>query len=136
MEILGWTLGSLESIAIVILIGFSVDYAVHLANHYVESVFEDRFRRMQDALSGIGISIVSGAITTIGSGLFLFLATVVFFTKFAFLICGTILFSLLYSFGFFTAMNHAIGPQKNFGNIGYYVVTPLKNKIKQCLKEK
>mmetsp|Transcript_2984 Transcript_2984/g.2749 ORF Transcript_2984/g.2749 Transcript_2984/m.2749 type:complete len:87 (-) Transcript_2984:247-507(-) len=86
MEVLGWSLGSLESIAIVMLIGFSVDYAVHLANHYVESVFEDRYRRMQDALSGIGISIISGAITTIGSGVFLFLATVVFFTKFAFLI--------------------------------------------------
>mmetsp|Transcript_18887 Transcript_18887/g.21142 ORF Transcript_18887/g.21142 Transcript_18887/m.21142 type:complete len:303 (-) Transcript_18887:312-1220(-) len=86
MEILGWTLGTIESIAIVILIGFSVDYAVHLANHYVESVFEDRYRRMQDALSGIGISIISGAITTVGSGIFLFLATVVFFTKFAVLI--------------------------------------------------
>jgi len=90
MEIVGWTLGTIESIAIVILIGFSVDYAVHLANHYVESVFDDRYRRMQDALSGIGISIVSGAITTIGSGIFLFLATVMFFTKFAILITATI----------------------------------------------
>ena len=44
MELAGWQLGVAESIAVVILIGFSVDYVVHLANHYVESVFPDKFR--------------------------------------------------------------------------------------------
>lgn len=34
----GWELGISESIALVIVIGLSVDYVVHLANHYVESV--------------------------------------------------------------------------------------------------
>jgi len=124
MEIIGWTLGVIESIAIVILIGFSVDYAVHLANHYVESVYEDRFRRMEEALSSMGISIFSGAITTIGSGIFLFFATLVFFQKFAVLIIGTIGFSLFFSLVFFSALNHLIGPQKNFGNLKYYIVTP------------
>lgn len=37
MEMAGWELGVAESIAIVILIGMSVDYVVHLANHYIES---------------------------------------------------------------------------------------------------
>jgi protein dispatched 1 len=66
MEMSGWTLGIIESIAMVILIGFSVDYVVHLANHYVESVYEDRYRKMQESLGSIGISILSGAITTFG----------------------------------------------------------------------
>lgn len=39
MEMQGWELGIAESITIVILIGLSVDFVVHLANHYVESVY-------------------------------------------------------------------------------------------------
>lgn len=46
MEMNGWELGVAESIAIVILIGMSVDYVVHLANHYVESMFPDKHRKM------------------------------------------------------------------------------------------
>lgn len=46
MELSGWELGVAESITIVILIGFSVDYVVHLANHYVESSYSDKFKRM------------------------------------------------------------------------------------------
>lgn len=45
IEIVGWELGVSESVAIVILIGLSVDYVVHLANHYVECVYNDRFRK-------------------------------------------------------------------------------------------
>ncbi|CAI2362894.1 unnamed protein product [Moneuplotes crassus] len=139
MEILGWTLGILESLAIVILIGFSVDYVVHLANHYVESVYEDRYRRMEEALSSMGISIFSGAITTIGSGVFLFLATLVFFTQFAVLILSTILFSLFFALVFFTALNHLIGPQRNQGNMKYYVTDPAikwtKKKLDGCFRK-
>mmetsp|Transcript_19326 Transcript_19326/g.1710 ORF Transcript_19326/g.1710 Transcript_19326/m.1710 type:complete len:86 (-) Transcript_19326:445-702(-) len=46
MELSGWELGIAESITIVILIGLSVDFVVHLANHYVESVYPDKFRRI------------------------------------------------------------------------------------------
>lgn len=41
----GWEFGVAESITVVILIGFSVDYVVHLANHYVESSYDDKFTR-------------------------------------------------------------------------------------------
>lgn len=46
MEMAGWELGVAESVAIVILIGMSVDYVVHLATHYVESSYTDRYRKM------------------------------------------------------------------------------------------
>lgn len=42
MVLLGWELGVPESIAIVIAIGFSVDYVVHLAAHYVHSPFHSK----------------------------------------------------------------------------------------------
>jgi len=43
---------------------------------------------------------------------------------------------LIFSFGLFTALNHAIGPQKKFGNIKYYVVEPLREKIVAFMKKK
>lgn len=46
MELSGWSIGIAESITIVILIGFSVDYVVHLANHYVGSSYKKRFLKI------------------------------------------------------------------------------------------
>ena len=46
MELLGWEFGVAESIAVVILIGFSVDYVVHLANHFVEAPYKERKKRI------------------------------------------------------------------------------------------
>ena len=48
-------LGIAESVASVILIGFSVDYCVHLAGAYVESGKSTREGRTQDALTAMGI---------------------------------------------------------------------------------
>jgi predicted RND superfamily exporter protein len=41
-----WELGVAESMGIVILIGFSVDYVVHLSSHYIHSPHGKRFNRM------------------------------------------------------------------------------------------
>lgn len=72
MYLLGWQLGVSESIAMVIVIGFSIDYVVHLSTHYVTSKFAYRTDRARDAISAMGVSIFSGGMTTLGSGAFLF----------------------------------------------------------------
>lgn len=131
MQLAGWQLGIIEAIAIVIIIGFSVDYVVHLANHYVESVYKDKFRRMQDSLTGVGISIVSGAITTLGSSLPLFFALIVFFNKFAILMLSTILFSLYSAMVIFVSINLLIGPSGTCGDLSYYIVRPVYGQIKK-----
>lgn len=79
MVFAGWELGVSESVAVVILIGFSVDYVVHLSKHYQESSFTGRYDRIRESLKEMGISIVSGAITTFGSGIFLFGAKIIVF---------------------------------------------------------
>lgn len=61
-----------ESVAGVILIGFSVDYCVHLAHAYMESGATSRQERVQDAVTCMGISITAGAATTFMAGVFLF----------------------------------------------------------------
>jgi len=137
MQFCNWGFGVIEAIAVVMIIGFSVDYVVHLGNHYVECPFETRYLRMQESLTSIGISVLSGAITTIASGIFLFGAVILFFTKFAVLILSTILLSLYCSLVLFTSINHFIGPQKHFGDLRYYIVTPLWEYVqRKCKKNK
>ena len=101
MVLQGWELGVPESVATVIVIGFSVDYVVHLAAHFVHSPLYSKNHKATEAVTDMGISIWSGAVTTLGSGIFLFGGTIIFFQKFAMSIVLTILFSLLYSLVFF-----------------------------------
>lgn len=110
MYMAGFAIGISESIAIVVLIGMSVDYVVHLANHYVESTHDDKYNRTKEALKEIGVSIISGGITTLGSGCMLFFAIITLFVKFAILIVATVSFSFFFSMIFFTALTHTIGP--------------------------
>ena len=95
--IMGWDLGTTEAIAAVIVIGFSVDYCVHLANAYIENDAKDRETRTRIALTTMGISVTAGAITTIIAGVFLSLCILTFFVKFSFLICWTIISSYLWA---------------------------------------
>ncbi|MEM7568746.1 MAG: hypothetical protein AAF337_03025, partial [Pseudomonadota bacterium] len=114
--LLGWELGSTESVAGVILIGFSVDYVVHLAEFYCHSSKgEDRVSKTQESLAAIGISILGGSVTTLGAGFFLFFTTIIFFQKFAILLVTTISTSFLWSNFFFTSALSLVGPTGSFG---------------------
>ena len=110
MVLRGWQLGVSESIAMVIIIGFSVDYVVHLAAHYVHAAPPLRYDRAHDSIASMGVSIFSGAMTTLGSGVFLFGGTIIFFQKFALIITMTVLFSLSFALVYFLAFLHAFGP--------------------------
>lgn len=46
INLLGWSLGIAESIGLIVFIGFSVDYIVHMSHQYVESVFDKRKNRV------------------------------------------------------------------------------------------
>ena len=118
---MGWDLGTTEAIASVIVIGFSVDYCVHLANAYHENDAKDREGRTRIALTTMGISVTAGAITTIIAGAFLGLCILTFFVKFSFLICWTIISSYVWAVGFFAALCMAAGPNEGFGDIAWAV---------------
>lgn len=59
----------------------------------------------------MGVSITSGAITTFGSGVFLFGGFLILFQKFAVLITATIAISYFIAMLFFGAMSHCFGPE-------------------------
>merc|ERR1712205_108353 len=109
--IMGWDLGTTEAIAAVIVIGFSVDYCVHLANAYIENDAVDRVSRTRIALTTMGISVTAGAI--------LAFCILTFFVKFAFLICWTIFSSYIWAVIFFGALCMTAGPSGKFGDISW-----------------
>ena len=116
-----WGLGVAESIAAVIVIGFSVDFTVHLAHMYSEAGHMEglgtRNERMSSSARTMGVTVTMGAFTTLGSGTMLWMCTLTFFTKFAVLIISTICFSLTAALLFFMPLMAIIGPEHDFGDI-------------------
>lgn len=76
----------------------------------------------------MGISIVAGAITSFGSGVFLIGGQIIFFDKFGIVMMTTIGLSLLWSTIAFLTIIITIGPNGNFGSF-----LPLFNKCGLCL---
>mmetsp|Transcript_48112 Transcript_48112/g.75144 ORF Transcript_48112/g.75144 Transcript_48112/m.75144 type:complete len:1138 (+) Transcript_48112:214-3627(+) len=115
----GWHLGIAESIAGVIVIGFSVDYTVHLGHMYREAphAMTTREERVKYSLTYMGGTVLGGGITTLGAGVILFLCTLTFFTKMAVLLVWTILLSTLYSLFYFMPLCAVTGPENDFGGI-------------------
>eukprot|EP00928_Gymnodinium_smaydae_P045063 TRINITY_DN30084_c0_g1_i1.p1 TRINITY_DN30084_c0_g1~~TRINITY_DN30084_c0_g1_i1.p1 ORF type:complete len:1044 (-),score=224.44 TRINITY_DN30084_c0_g1_i1:40-3171(-) len=118
--VMDYDLGVAESIAGVIVIGYSVDYVVHLAHMYEEAhSFGHRSRedRAEFAIRNMGTTVFAGAITTAGAGVIMFLCFSVFFHKMALLICVTIAYSFLFSLGFFMSLLFLAGPEGRLGDI-------------------
>jgi predicted RND superfamily exporter protein len=98
-------------------VGLTVDYVVHLAEGYHMSKRDDRKSRVQDMLEIMGISVFSGACTTLGASVFMFFAQIQFIIRFGMFMFSTIGFSLLYSLAFFTTIMGILGPNGNQGDI-------------------
>jgi len=117
---MGWDLGIGEAIAGVIIIGYSVDYVVHLAVIYREAADHGHVTRDAKttfAVENMGSTIFAGALTTAGSGMIMFFCFLVFFHKMAILICATIMFSFIFSMGLFVALLWLVGPEGTCGDI-------------------
>lgn len=117
----GWALGIGESVSAVIVIGFSVDYVVHLGHVYADTFhlhkLATREHAVRNSLTVMGVTVLAGAATTMGSGLFMLLCQLTFFTKMAILISGTIFFSTITAFGFFMSLCALFGPTNGFMDI-------------------
>jgi predicted RND superfamily exporter protein len=112
-------MGISESINVVIIIGLSVDYCVHLATDYQHQFHVFRKQKMRQTYKNMGVSILSGTITTLGSGAFLYGGELMMFKKFSIIICSTILLSYLVSMLLFGALMHILGPENGCGDLFY-----------------
>ena len=110
----GWDLGVVESLMGNLVVGFSVDYTIHLGHMFVaagrERDLKSSVDRFSFAICKMGGTVVGGAVTTLGAGLCMLPCQLVFFYKLGLLMVTTILFSLIYSFGFVMPLLAAAGP--------------------------
>jgi len=105
MVMLGWQLGSIESILIAVIAGFSVDYVVHLAHSYEAAEVKTTSERVESAFGDMGISVMNGMITSIAASIPLFFCQLSFFAKFGTFLCFTIAFSWIFAnFVFMSAL--------------------------------
>ena len=113
-SVFGWDLGIIESLAGVMVIGFSVDYTIHLGHMYVaadkEHGAKHRLDRFAFSIEKMGPTVVGGAVTTLGAGAFMLPCQLQFFFKLGLLIFTTILYSFLFAFGFVMPLLAAAGP--------------------------
>ena len=90
---------------------------VHMYMEGYEHGKNNRVDRFIYSCTNMGSTVVAGAVTTGGSGSFMFLCQLMFFYKMALLIFMTIFFSLLYALFFFMPMLMLAGPDTDFGNV-------------------
>jgi hypothetical protein len=97
MVMLGWELGTMESILVGILSGFSVDYIVHLAQEY-KSCKGDTKKRAIETLEILGVSLFYGMITSVAASIPLMaFCQLQFFVKFGVFFMSTIIFSWMFA---------------------------------------
>ena len=118
IHLLDWRLGMIESTCLIVFIGVSVDYVVHICHHYVASINQDRVGRMNHAFKNTGKTIVGGALTSCFSGIFLFLCEADALNKFGVMLLITIGASMLTSLVFLPSILFLVGPEKDQGTIG------------------
>jgi len=105
MVALGWELGTIESICLTILAGFSVDYVVHLAHSFVQAEKKDRLDKVRSALDEIGVSVLGGMLTSASAAIALMICQLQFFHKFGVFLMLTVSISWIWAnIGFMASM--------------------------------
>jgi len=98
----------------------AIDYAVHLAHFYNEAG-GTRYEKAQAALHGVGVSVLGGAITTMGAGVPLFLCVVIFFWTLANFIFFVAFSAIILSFSFLVPIFMICGPQDEQGDLRFFL---------------
>lgn len=111
----------MESVNLSLVVGLAVDYVVHLAAGYHFAKSPDRLGRVHEMLEEVGISVVSGACTTLGASLLMLFAQILFFMQFGLFMFCTIGASMFYALGFYSTVLGMVGPENNTGSIKPYV---------------
>merc|ERR1712096_242785 len=116
---IGWRFGLTESASVILVIGFSVDYCVHIAHGYLVAPLKGcRKHRCQFALLQNGHAIVSSATVSILSTIPILVDDKnLLFWKMGVLTSLTIVFSVLFSFTFFTLVLATMAPEGNGGKL-------------------
>ena len=116
---IGWQFGLTECASVVLVVGFSVDYCVHIAHGYLVAPLKDsRKHRCQFALLQNGHAIVSSSMVSILSSIPLLASPdELLFWKMGILTTLTIGFSVTFTFSWFTLMLATVAPEGDWGKV-------------------
>lgn len=116
--LIGWKLGAIEAISVTILVGLSVDFALHISEAYAKSKFRARGARTREAIQRMGPSIFAAALTTIIACLPLLLTTILVLKFFGIVVATSIALSVVYGLYFFCPMLMTMGPNEDSNATG------------------
>ncbi|KAJ3437166.1 sterol-sensing domain [Anaeramoeba flamelloides] len=137
MVSLGWELGVIESVSMTIIVGICVDYIVHFCHAYNIAPYQSSFNKLRVAITNLGISVVSAAITTLFASFVMILTYFTMFKRFGIFIWMTIFSSVLWSFIFFFCLLIFFGPTGDKGKLSLIMKKIFcKQKYKEYLESK
>jgi predicted RND superfamily exporter protein len=108
----GWQLNILESVIISVAVGMSVDFVAHYSHSYLHSEGADRDERVLGMMATMGVSVLTGAITTFVAGFFMSLAQTLFFFQFGVFMMSTMGFAWIYTNFMFAPLLSIVGPRE------------------------
>jgi PERQ amino acid-rich with GYF domain-containing protein len=124
-KMFGWTLGIIEAVSLSILVGNSLDYCIHLTEGYVATdtrhlAFLHKFKfthgasprvqRVMSAISFIGVSILSSALTTFLATIPLLATQIRLLTRFGQILILDTVVAILYTLFFCSTFLSLFGP--------------------------
>eukprot|EP00928_Gymnodinium_smaydae_P028734 TRINITY_DN21845_c0_g1_i1.p1 TRINITY_DN21845_c0_g1~~TRINITY_DN21845_c0_g1_i1.p1 ORF type:complete len:1626 (-),score=376.65 TRINITY_DN21845_c0_g1_i1:221-5098(-) len=119
--IMGWAFGAIEVLGLIIFVGYSITYALHIAHKYREHTLmtdgstrcTSRDRRRAAVVSALQLmtnAVLGSAVTTLGSSFFLFFCTMQIFVKLALVLFTVTFLSGLFALLVLPAMLLCVGP--------------------------
>merc|ERR1719230_453390 len=125
-----WKFGAVEAVSIIIFVGYCVDFVLHVAQAYHRSqatlkattrkaactncfsprAADERALRVRDAMLESGSAIISAAVTTTFSSVFLLGCTIIVFNKMGLVVCVAMIVSLAFTLVSFTSLLACLGP--------------------------
>jgi len=120
MVFYGWELNVIESIDVSIAGGMAVDYVLHMShayNHQDPTLTSSE--RVRLAMGEMGISVLSGCITTFGACCALFSCDLLWFKMFGYFICTLIMSSFVVSNFGMMALLALCGPTNGKGDVAF-----------------
>jgi preprotein translocase subunit SecF len=121
---IGWSIDIYNVIFLIMSVGLAVDYTVHLLHAFNESAEKDRTERVRSSLGSMGITVLSGALTTLLAALPLFFTQSQFFFNFGLFVFIIISLSIVLAILLLIPVLLLFGPKGTFGDIHIlYVLT-------------
>eukprot|EP00966_Prymnesium_polylepis_P130930 3028038-Prymnesium_polylepis.1 len=112
LSLLGVPLGPVESLALAVIVGVSVDYLVHLAFAYSNALAEERYYKSRAAFMARASSITSAGLTTLCAVLPLLASKLLPLREFGAIFVVVALVSYAFAMLFFQPLMMLAGPRR------------------------